>query len=88
MSARDIGLAAATVLRSPTEAATNGDATAAEVHVVPYSGNMSIEVAGDELTPYQMAATFSAVQGSPVRYVRAPAWPFWIINRDLYRIAK
>jgi hypothetical protein len=48
----------------------------------------ALPLAGDALTPLQMAAAFSeAQQNSPaVTYRRMPAWPFWLLRRDLYRI--
>ena len=46
----------------------------------------AIDLAGDELTPKQMAAAFSAAQRTPVMYKRMPAWPLWFIQRDLFNI--
>lgn len=35
-----------------------------------------------------MCAAFAAAQGSPVTFQKIPAWPFWLFNRDLYRIIR
>jgi uncharacterized protein YbjT (DUF2867 family) len=48
----------------------------------------ALKLAGDELTPLQMAAAFGEVQGRPVSYRKLPTWPFWLMNKDLYRIIK
>ena len=50
-----------------------------------YAGR-AIELAGDELTPAQMASAFSAAQRTPVLYKSMPAWPLWFIQRDLFSI--
>jgi uncharacterized protein YbjT (DUF2867 family) len=50
-----------------------------------YAGR-SIDLAGDELTPAQMASAFGTAQHSPVRFKPMPAWPLWFIQRDLFSI--
>jgi hypothetical protein len=53
--------------------------------------NNYLSLAGDELTPVEMAKTFSRVQqegGVHVVFKRLPSWPFWLINRNLYRIIR
>eukprot|EP00879_Flechtneria_rotunda_P004093 GHRR01004338.1.p1 GENE.GHRR01004338.1~~GHRR01004338.1.p1 ORF type:complete len:229 (+),score=120.06 GHRR01004338.1:1062-1748(+) len=72
VAARDLGLAAAIAF-------TSG----------PASGwvGQRIPMAGDELTPKQMCAAFSAAQGGmPVKHSSPPAWLFWFLSRDLWRI--
>jgi len=72
LAARDLGLAAGYVLQDPGT----------------WSGR-ALELAGDELTPAQMCDAFSKAQGgAPVRHSRPPLWPFWLLNKDLWRIAK
>jgi uncharacterized protein YbjT (DUF2867 family) len=41
----------------------------------------AIELAGDMLTPTQMAAEFSQAQGTPVRYRSVPPWIFLLLFR-------
>ncbi|KAG2432221.1 hypothetical protein HXX76_009140 [Chlamydomonas incerta] len=87
VAARDLGLAAGTLLAAggvevPPAAAAAGEGGAPALRL------RSIELAGDELSPEQMCATFAKVQGSPVRHNRAPAWPFWFLARDVWRISK
>ena len=41
----------------------------------------AIELAGDVLTPQQMAAAFSQVQGQPVKYRELPPWIFLLLFR-------
>ncbi|GLC52607.1 hypothetical protein PLESTB_000648600 [Pleodorina starrii] len=48
----------------------------------------AIELSGDELSPAQMCEVFAKVQGQPVRHHRAPAWPFWFLARDVFRISR
>ncbi|KAG0599063.1 hypothetical protein M758_12G124800 [Ceratodon purpureus] len=51
-------------------------------------GGLSLELAGDELTPAQMCEAYSKAQGSNVSHFSPPKFLFWFLNRDLYRIAK
>ncbi|GBF90160.1 hypothetical protein Rsub_03293 [Raphidocelis subcapitata] len=70
VSARDLGTAAAAAMRSPA----------------PFAGR-NIPFAADELTPVEMAAAFAAAQGGgEVKHSSPPAWLFWILSRDLWRI--
>jgi uncharacterized protein YbjT (DUF2867 family) len=67
VAARDVGLAAATAITSADPAAWAG---------------RRMPLAGDELTPLQMCAAFSAAQGgAPVRHSNPPAWLFWFLSR-------
>ncbi|MBD2436924.1 NmrA/HSCARG family protein [Nostoc sp. FACHB-110] len=53
-------------------------------HPSQYIGK-EIELAGDVLTPTQMAAAFSQAQGKPVVYQQTPPWIFLLFfQRDLY----
>ncbi|KXZ45445.1 hypothetical protein GPECTOR_54g186 [Gonium pectorale] len=79
VAARDLGLVAGALL------------TRGSVQVPQGAGGArlrSLELAGDELTPAQMCEVFGQVQGRPVRHNRAPAWPFWFIARDVFRISR
>ncbi len=49
-------------------------------HRSQYVGQ-AIELAGDVLTPLQMAAAFSRVQGKPVVYKEMPPWIFLLLFR-------
>jgi uncharacterized protein YbjT (DUF2867 family) len=49
-------------------------------HSSQYIGR-DIELAGDMLTPKQMAAEFSRAQGSPVAYKEVPPWIFLLLFR-------
>ena len=72
LAVKDMGRAAAAVLADPDR----------------FIGQ-AIPLAGDELTPAQMCEAFSAAQGGqPVRYSRLPAWPFWLLKPDLYRLCR
>ncbi|KAF8055819.1 hypothetical protein HT031_006594 [Scenedesmus sp. PABB004] len=72
VAARDVGLAAATALTSADPGAWAG---------------RKIALAGDELTPRQMCEAFSRAQGgAPVKHSCPPAWLFWFLSRDLWRI--
>lgn len=51
-------------------------------------GRVSLELAGDELTPAQICEAYSKAQGSNVSHFSPPKFLFWFLNRDLYRIAK
>lgn len=51
-------------------------------------GGVSLELAGDELTPAQMCEAYSKAQNSSVSHFSPPKFLFWFLNRDLYRIAK
>ncbi|KAI8463515.1 MAG: hypothetical protein J3K34DRAFT_475157 [Monoraphidium minutum] len=72
VSARDMGLAAAAAFRDPAS----------------FAGR-HLPLAGDELTPPQMCAAFGAAQGgAPVKHSSPPAWLFWFLSRDLWRITR
>ncbi|EFN56307.1 hypothetical protein CHLNCDRAFT_51737 [Chlorella variabilis] len=73
VSVKDMGRVAAQVVAAPDE----------------FVGR-AVPLAGDALTPVQLAAAFSAAQrhAPPVAYKHLPAWPFWLLNRDLYRICR
>lgn len=72
VAARDVGLAAANAISSADPSSWAGQ---------------RIPLAGDELTPLQMCAAFSKAQGGmPVKHNSPPAWIFWILSRDLWRI--
>ncbi|KAG2501435.1 hypothetical protein HYH03_001218 [Edaphochlamys debaryana] len=77
VAARDLGLVAGSLL-------AGGGAH------VPASPRplLCVELAGDELTPDEMCAAFAAAQGSPVKHQRAPAWPFYFLARDVWRISR
>lgn len=47
-----------------------------------------LPLAGDELTPLQMAAAFAHAQRSDVRYSRMPAWPLALLKPQLWRIVR
>ncbi|GIL58204.1 hypothetical protein Vafri_13328, partial [Volvox africanus] len=49
---------------------------------------LAVELSGDELTPEQMCDAFGRVQGDPVRHNQVPAWPFWFLARDVFRISR
>lgn len=49
-------------------------------HPEKYIGK-EIELAGDVLTPKQMAEIFSQVQGIPVKHKEVPAWIFLVLFR-------
>ncbi|KAG0628900.1 hypothetical protein M758_1G060800 [Ceratodon purpureus] len=51
-------------------------------------GGVSLELAGDELTPAQMCEAYAKAQGSNVNHFSPPKFLFWFLNRDLYRISK
>ena len=48
----------------------------------------AISLAGDEMTPLDMAAAFSSAQGSPVAFKSMHAWPLFFIQRDLYDVVR
>eukprot|EP00878_Enallax_costatus_P000843 GHUV01000969.1.p1 GENE.GHUV01000969.1~~GHUV01000969.1.p1 ORF type:complete len:375 (+),score=124.40 GHUV01000969.1:138-1262(+) len=74
VAARDLGLAAATAFTSSSMSEWAGQ---------------RIPLAGDELTPLQMCDAFSAAQGGmPVKHSSPPAWIFWFLSRDLWRITR
>jgi uncharacterized protein YbjT (DUF2867 family) len=74
VAARDLGLAAATAFTSSS--------------VSEWAGRC-LPLAGDELTPRQMCEAFSAAQGGmPVKHSSPPAWLFWFLSRDLWRITR
>ena len=55
-------------------------------HPSKYIGK-EIELAGDMLTPQQMAEAFSKVQGMPVVYKEIPAWIFLLLlRRELFAL--
>lgn len=57
-------------------------------HADKYIGK-EIELAGDVLTPLQMAAAFSQAQGIPVVYREIPAWIFLLLlRRELFTLIK
>jgi uncharacterized protein YbjT (DUF2867 family) len=67
VAARDVGLAAANALSSKDPSAFAG-------RIMP--------LAGDELTPLQMAAAFSKAQGGMhIKHSSPPAWIFWFLSR-------
>ncbi|WIA09837.1 hypothetical protein OEZ85_010051 [Tetradesmus obliquus] len=72
VAARDVGLAAATALTSSNPGEWAGQ---------------RLPLAGDELTPLQMCEAFSKAQGGmPIKHSCPPAWLFWFLSRDLWRI--
>ncbi len=52
-----------------------------------YAGRV-VPLAGDELTPTQMAAAFAQAQQAPVRFKPVPAWPLALLKRELYDIVR
>eukprot|EP00195_Chlamydomonas_chlamydogama_P007300 CAMPEP_0202901822 /NCGR_PEP_ID=MMETSP1392-20130828/14840_1 /ASSEMBLY_ACC=CAM_ASM_000868 /TAXON_ID=225041 /ORGANISM="Chlamydomonas chlamydogama, Strain SAG 11-48b" /LENGTH=365 /DNA_ID=CAMNT_0049588447 /DNA_START=65 /DNA_END=1162 /DNA_ORIENTATION=- len=75
LAARDLGLVAGSVLADPST----------------WSGR-SFEVAGDELTPEELCEVFSRQQPpggpQPVKHSRPPAFLFWFLNKDLWKISR
>lgn len=72
VAARDVGLAAANALSSKDPSSWAG---------------RRLPLAGDELTPLQMCEAFSKAQGGmAVKHSSPPAWIFWFLSRDLWRI--
>lgn len=85
VSVLDMGRAAARVL-----CADKDDAPAAGSAVE--GATTAVEIAGDELSMTDLAQAFERAQAGvagcaqAVRHRRFPAWPVWLLNRDLYRI--
>jgi hypothetical protein len=44
-------------------------------------GRVSLELAGDELTPAQICEAYSKAQGSNVSHFSPPKFLFWFLNR-------
>jgi uncharacterized protein YbjT (DUF2867 family) len=68
----------------PLHLITTKDMGRVAAYVMQHRGryvNRAIELAGDVLTPQQMAAEFSQVQGNPVAHKEIPAWIFLLLFR-------
>ena len=47
-----------------------------------------IPLAGDELTPQQLAEAFSTAQGRQVSFQELPPWPLLLFCRDAYNYTR
>ena len=47
-------------------------------------GKVSLELAGDELTPAQICEAYSKAQGSNVSHFSPPKFLFWFLNRLVF----
>ncbi|KIZ01327.1 hypothetical protein MNEG_6638 [Monoraphidium neglectum] len=66
-----------------------GTAAAAAFRDPSRFAGRNIPLAGDELTPLQMCEAFAAAQGGgPVKHSCPPAWLFWFLSKDLWRITR
>ncbi|KAG2447002.1 hypothetical protein HYH02_008156 [Chlamydomonas schloesseri] len=88
VAARDLGLAAGSLLAAGGAQMPSAAAAGTAAGGGGALRLRAIELAGDELSPEQMCAAFSKVQCAPVRHNRAPAWPFWFLARDVWRISR
>ncbi|GFR41580.1 hypothetical protein Agub_g2301 [Astrephomene gubernaculifera] len=93
VAARDLGLVAGSLLASPEGGLHVPYIQRVQPPQKPQRAQQplrlrALELAGDELTPAQMCEEFAKVQGRPVQHRRAPAWPFWFLARDVWRIAR